>query len=279
MRNLLIFLNRFKIFIVFIALQSMALGIYFSYNYYPGMRFMASTKGLNNSLMNFRNSITDHFSLREKNDSLLAENAHLRNRLKENFIKIQADLVKIDDTLFRQNYSYISANIVNSTVNRRNNFVTLDIGKTHGLEEGMGVVSKNGLVGIVFDVSENYTLVKSILSENINISIKLKKNNEHGLLKWDGSEYTEGLFSGLTNDLEVNPGDTVVTRGSHTHFPRNYPVGVVESAEFVEGKPHQKVVIKFFNDLNTLHYVYVINNLTKMEQIELEAKMGGEKND
>lgn len=279
MRNLLIFLNRFKIFIVFIALQSLALGIYFSYNYYPGMRFMSSTQGLNNSLVNFRNSITEHFELGEKNDSLLAENAYLRNRLKENYIKVQSDLVKFNDTLYRQNYTYIPTNVVNSTINRRNNYLTLDIGKKHGIEEGMGVISKNGLVGIIFDASGSYSIVKSILSENINISIKLKKNNEHGLLKWDGDDHKRGLFTGLTNDLEINPGDTVVTRGSHTHFPRNYPVGVVESAEYVEGKPHQKVIIKFFSDLNTLQYAYVINNLTKNEQLELEAKIGEEKND
>ncbi|MCB0476562.1 MAG: rod shape-determining protein MreC [Crocinitomicaceae bacterium] len=279
MRNLLIFLNRFKIFIVFVALQSIALGIYFSYTYYPGMRFLSSTQTINNSLITFRNGITDHFSLAEKNDSLLAENAYLRNRLKENYVRVQTDLVKISDTLHRQNYTYISSNIINSTINHRNNFVTLDIGKKHGVEEGMGVVSKNGLVGIVFKVSDNYTLVRSILSENINISIKLKKNNEHGLLKWNGRDYKEGLFTGLTNDLEVNPGDTVVTRGSHTHFPRNYPVGVVASAEYEEGQPHQKVIIQFFNDLNTLQYAYIINNLTKQEQLKLEKIIKEENND
>lgn len=257
----------------------MALGLYFSYSYYPGMRFMASTKGLNNSLVNLRNGISDHFYLDEKNDSLLAENAELRNQLKESFVKLQSDIVKINDTIFRQNYSFIPANVVNSTVNRNNNFFTLDIGKKHGIEEGMGVISKNGLVGIVFDVSSNYALVKSVLSENINISIKLKKNNEHGLLKWDGNDYKQGSFTGLTNDLIVEIGDTVVTRGAHTHFPKNYPVGTIASAEFVEGKPHQKVVIDFFNDLNTVQYVYVINNLTKSEQLELEKKMEGDKFD
>lgn len=279
MRNLLIFLNRFKIFIVFVALQSIALGIYFSYTYYPGMRFMSSTQSINNSLVNFRNSITDHFYLSEKNDSLLAENSYLKNQLKENFVRVQSDLVRISDTLYRQNYTYIPSNIVNTTVNHRNNFVTLDIGSKHGIEEGMGVVSKNGLVGIVFKVSDNYTLVRSILSENINISIKLKKNNEHGLLKWNGRDYLTGLFTGLTNDLEVNEGDTVVTRGSNTHFPRGYPVGIVESAEYEEGKPHQKVIIRFFNDLNTLQYAYIINNLTKEEQQKLEKLIEEENND
>ncbi len=279
MRNLLIFLNRFKIFIVFMALQAVALGIYFSYTYYPGMRFMSSTQSVNNSLINFRNSITDHFYLREKNDSLMVENALLKSQLKGSFVKVQSDIVKIEDTLFRQNYTFISSNIINSTINHRNNFVTLDIGSKHGIEEGMGVVSKNTLVGIVFKVSKNYTLVKSVLSENINISIKLKKNNEHGLLKWYGRDHETGLFTGLTNDLEVNPGDTVVTRGSHTHFPRNYPVGVVESAEYEEGKPHQKVIVRFFDDLNTLQYAYIVNNLTKYEQIEIEKAIKEENND
>jgi len=255
------------------ALQTMALGIYFTYTYYPGMRFLSSTRGVNNSLVNLRNSVTEHFSLKDKNDNLLEENAELRNQLKENYVKLQADIVKIDDTLYRQNYTFISANIVNSTVNRRNNFITLDIGSNHGIEEGMGVVSNEGIVGIIFDVSENYSLVKSLLSENINISIKLKKDNEHGLLKWDGGDYKQGLFTGLTNDLDVNIGDTVLSRGSHTHFPRNYPVGVVASSEYVEGKPHQKVIIDLFSDLNTLHYVYVVNNLSKKEQLGLEVKI------
>lgn len=221
--------------------------------------------------MSVRFEITKHFNLSKNNDRLQRENARLRSRRPESFIRVQNGLVKINDTLFHQQYEYIPAIVINSTLSKRNNYFTLNIGSNQGIKRNMGVFSDNGIVGIVHNVSEHYSVVKSVLTEDINIDLMIIPIGLNGLLKWNGKDPRRGSITGISNDMRIKKWSKVVTRGGSGIFPRGLMVGRIEKLKPVEGEPLWDVTVKFSENYRTLQRVYVIKNLLQEEQKDLEA--------
>ena len=273
MRNLIAFFRRFRIFLYFALLQGIALSTYFTYLSYPRSQYLTTASAVSGQLLTYRNDVTKHFQLPYNNRKLQYENIQLRQRLPESFIKVQGAIFKIDDTLQRQQYEYIPAVVINSTVNKRNNYFTLSSGKSSGIYRGMGVFSNKGIVGIIHNVSDHFSVVKSVLTEDINIDVMLEKNGVFGLLKWNGKNAKIGTISSISNDLTLKKWSKIVTRGGSGIFPRGLPVGKIKSLKTVEGKPLWDVEIYYSEDYRKLQNVYVIKNLMLNEQKELEKKI------
>lgn len=220
-----------------------------------------------------RNELTKHFNLGKSNSALQRENKLLREQLPQSFQRLQYGLVKINDTLFKQQYTYIPATVINSTVTKRNNYFTLNIGKSQGIERGMGVFSDKGIVGIIHNVSDYFAVVKSVLTEEINIDVMIEPIGLFGLLKWNGEDQRKGSISGISNDMHIKKWSKVVTRGGSGIFPRGIMVGKIEKLKPVEGKPLWDVVVRFSENYASLQRVYVIKNLMQEEQEELESNI------
>lgn len=273
MRNLIAFFRRFRIFLYFALLQGIALSTYFTYLSYPRSQYLTTASAVSGQLLTYRNDVTKHFQLPYNNRKLQYENIQLRQRLPESFIKVQGAIYKIDDTLQHQQYEYIPAVVINSTVNKRNNYFTLSSGKSSGIYRGMGVFSNKGIVGIIHNVSDHYAVVKSVLTEDINIDVMVEKNGVFGLLKWNGKNPKIGTISSISNDLTLKKWSKIVTRGGSGIFPRGLPVGKIKSLKTVEGKPLWDVEIYYSEDYRKIQNVYVIKNLMLYEQKELEKKI------
>jgi len=273
MRNLIAFFRRFRIFLYFALLQGIALSTYFTYLSFPRSQYLTTASAVSGQLLTYRNNVTKHFQLPYNNRKLQYENIQLRQRLPESFIKVQGALFKIDDTLQHQQYEYIPAVVINSTVNKRNNYFTLSSGKSSGIYRGMGVFSNKGIVGIIHNVSDHYAVVKSVLTEDINIDVMVEKNGIFGLLKWNGKNPKIGTISSISNDLTLKKWSKIVTRGGSGIFPRGLPVGKIKSLKTVEGKPLWDVEIYYSEDYRKIQNVYVIKNLMLHEQKELEKKI------
>jgi rod shape-determining protein MreC len=273
MRNLIAFFKRFRVFLVFVVLQLFAITTYFSFLNFPRARYLTTASTVSGSILGAKHEVTKHFNLTKNNQNLQKENIRLRKQLPESFHRLQYGTVKINDTLFRQQYEYIPALVINSTVIKRNNYFTLDIGSKQKIKRGMGVFSDKGIVGIVHNVSENYAVVKSVLTENINVDIMIEPIGLFGLLKWDGRDPRRGSIAGISNDQSIKKWSKVVTRGGSGIFPRGLPVGRIEKLKPVEGKPLWDVVIRFSEDYRALQRVYVIKNLLREEQENLESEI------
>ena len=273
MRNLIAFFRRFRIFLYFALLQGIALSTYFTYLSYPRSQYLTTASAVSGQLLTYRNDVTKHFQLPYNNRKLQYENIQLRQRLPESFIKVQGAIFKIDDTLQRQQYEYIPAVVINSTVNKRNNYFTLSSGKSSGIYRGMGVFSNKGIVGIIHNVSDHFAVVKSVLTEDINIDVMVEKNGVFGLLKWNGKNPKIGTISSISNDLTLKKWSKIITRGGSGIFPRGLSVGKIKSLKTVEGKPLWDVEIYYSEDYRKLQNVYVIKNLMLNEQKQLEKKI------
>jgi rod shape-determining protein MreC len=256
-----------------VVLQLFAITTYFSFLNFPRARYLTTASSVSGSILGAKHEVTKHFNLTKNNQNLQKENIRLRKQLPESFHRLQYGTVKINDTLFRQQYEYIPALVINSTVTKRNNYFTLDIGSKQKIKRGMGVFSDKGIVGIVHNVSENYAVVKSVLTENINVDIMIEPIGLFGLLKWDGRDPRRGSIAGISNDQSIKKWSKVVTRGGSGIFPRGLPVGRIEKLKPVEGKPLWDVVIRFSEDYRALQRVYVIKNLLREEQENLESEI------
>jgi rod shape-determining protein MreC len=270
MRNLYYFLNRFRVFLIFALFQATSLFLYFTFFNFPKTQYLTSASYVIGTVLTVRNDVTKHFNLSKTNTKLQEENARLHEMLPRNFISIDTNYAVINDTFHQRQFKYIPAIVINSTFDKRNNFFTLNVGKAQGISRGMGVFSDLGIVGIIHNVSENFSVVKSVLTENINIDVMVQSSGAFGLLKWDGSDARFGSISGISNDIKVNMWSKVVTRGGSAIFPRGLPVGKIAKIGSIEGKPLWDIKIRFYEDFRKIQRVYVIKNILKDEQKELE---------
>ena len=253
MRNLIAFFQRFRVFVVFVVLQIIAMSTYFSFLNFPRSQYLTSASSLNASFLKTKHSVTKHFNLAHNNYLLQLENIALRKKLPQSYHQLQHGYVKIDDTLYKQQYVYTPALVINSTCTKENNYFTLDIGKDHGIRRGMGVFSDKGIVGMI---------------EPIGL---------FGLLKWDGKDPRRGTIAGISNDMKIKRWSKVVTRGGSGIFPRGLNVGKIEALNSVEGKPIWDVVMRFSEDYRKIQRVYVIKNLLQEEQFKLEESIPQDK--
>jgi rod shape-determining protein MreC len=277
MRNLIAFFKRFQIFLVFVLLQIVALSAYIQYSDFARLQVFSSASRINGGLFEVRNSVTKHFNLEGTNRKLEWENARLREKLKESNYKAGQDFITIEDTVYHQQYKYIAATVVNNTYDKRNNYMTIDIGKNHGIEKGWGVISSKGVVGTVHLVGERFSVIKTILSKNINVDVSMRDGGAFGLLKWDGVNPKICQIAGISNDISIKKFTKVITRGGSGIYPKGIPVGVITKRKSIEGKPLWDLQVRIAEDFRTIQHVYVVKNVLLDELKELEGKIPPDK--
>lgn len=270
MRNLIAFLQRFRVFLVFILLQLFALGTYFSFVSYPRTSFFNSSTQVFGTLLNWEREITKYLFLDRANQDLQKENIRLLGQLPGSYINIDTSTVKIQDTLMKKSYEYIPATVINSSSSHKNNYFTINAGRLKGVEPKMGVISSNGVVGIVYDVSKHYAVVKSILTSNINISAYVEGTKAPGLIKYLTKNPKNVSLTGISNDINIKNNAKVYTRGSGGYFPPNTLIGHIANINIIEGKPLWDITVELSQDMRRLHYVYVVKHMHKLEIKKLE---------
>jgi len=258
---------------MFALLQVFSLSIYINYLSFPRNQYLTTASVLTGEFLKLENDLTKHFNLSKNNLALQKENIRLRNKLKMSLYKLEEGFIKVNDTIFQQQYTYIPATVINLTVSKRNNYFTLNIGRKQGVYRGLGVFSDKGVVGVIHNTSEHYSVVKSVLTKDINIDVTIEPIGLFGLLKWSGRDARRGSISGISNDLRIKKGSKVVTKGGSGIFPRGLAVGVVEKINPIEGEPLWDVVVKFSENFRTIQRVYVVKNLMIEEQKNIENQI------
>ena len=269
MRNLILFLTRNSYFILFLFLESLALFLVFQNNHFQRAHFLNSSNAIAGNIYKSYSGVTEYFGLKKENRKLAEENVALRNQLRESFSKEFKQPMFVQDSLHNKQYLFLSAKVVNNSTNRPDNYITLNIGSKAGVKSGDAVIASDGVVGIVRDVSDNFSSVMSALNEKSAVSVVIKKFNEPSILKWNGIDEDYALLERVPSHLELLKGDTITTSPSST-FPEGIMVGYVESYEKIAGNTFYNVTIKLSTDFSQLRYVTVVKNLLREEQTNLE---------
>jgi rod shape-determining protein MreC len=279
MRNLIAFFQRFRLFLVFIALQVIALTMMVNMSVYANLQFFSTTSRMNAGIFSLRQSVDKHFYLETQNQRLARENAYMHARLKQSNYQVERNITFIEDTTYKRKYKYIPGTVIQSTYDKRNNYMTIDLGSNHGVKKGDGVISTAGVVGIVHMVGTDYSLVKTVLSQNINQDVMLEKNGAFGLMKWDQKSPRVIQIEGISSDIYFKKWVKVVTRGSAGVFPKGIPVGVVKNRKKMEDRPLWYVDVLLTTDFRTIQQIYVVKNLHQEEIDKLQRAIPVDKDE
>lgn len=263
------FLYKYHVVGLFILLELFAFSIMIRQNAFHQAAFTNYVRNMSGKLYEELNSVASYMALRETNQKLLRENAILRSRLPEAFWSDEVEITQVLDTLHRQQYDYIPADVVNNTVHKQYNYITLNRGKLHGVEPDMAVVSSDGIVGIVNGVSEHYSTVISLLNKDFRVSARLKSSDHFGALKWDEVSFSHADLNDIPHHAKLQQGDTVVTSGLSPIFPEGLLIGTVSSFQIKDGN-FFTIKVDLSTDFRKLKHVNLIKNYLREEQLNLE---------
>ncbi len=269
MQNLFRFISKHYYLFLFILLEGIAIGLYINNSFYQRTIFVNATNNITGGINQSISNIQDYLYLKNANKILVQENADFRNRSENSFIRIDQMNFEINDSVYKQYFEYTGAKVISNSVNKRNNFIMLNKGRIDGIEKDMAVISPKGVVGIVKEVSINFSALISVLHKDFMLSVKIKKNNYVGTLSWDGKHYQYGILKDIPFHVSISKGDTIVTSGYSLLFPENIMVGTIQHFNINEGDNFYSIKVNFSEDYNKLAYVYVVKNLRKTEQDEL----------
>ncbi len=264
MRYLIAFLWKHSFFFLFVFLECIALILIIKSQNYQSSAIFSSTNQFTGSVNQIYSDINGYFSLNKSNSELLETNAQLLNQ--------QLNSFEFSDTGFLYKdtiYKYIGAKVISNSTHLRNNYIMLNRGTKHGIEQDMGVITSNGVVGVVIGVSKNFSTVMSVLHKDSKISARIKKNKQLANVVWNEIDYHHGTLEDIPTHLQLSVGDTIVTSGNSLIFPEGIIIGTITEYQSKEGENLNSATIKFTNDFNALYHVYVIQNLKRNEILNL----------
>lgn len=275
MRNLLRLIVQYYFFFLFLFLEAVSVLLVVQHNNFHRARFINVTRSMEGFFYETFGGIREYMLLRQTNEDLQKENTLLRNRLDALTRKMEPSPAVRMDSVPRRQFSYIPATVINSSTNKQFNFITLNKGRHHGIEPEMAVISPKGVVGVVYAVSGNFSSVIPMINRNFRLSVKIRRNDYFGSLSWPGTGYDLAILEEIPFHVDLQPGDTIVTSGYSAIFPEGIPVGTVKEFEAVEGNFYT-IQVDIAVDYKNLSQVYVIRNLIRDEQLELERISGND---
>ncbi len=217
-----------------------------------------------------------YFHLKKINESLASENERLLNNLTENFQSpdtgkhIITDTISIDTSNSQRRYLYRSARVVNNSVSLPNNYISIHRGELQGVKKDMGVIGSQGLVGVVVNTSENFSVVMTLLSRQSSVSAKLLKTGEIGKVSWDGVSPERVTLINIPKSAKVTEGDSVITSGYSLSFPANVLIGTITEIIDDNSSNFYTLMLKPSTNFYNVEFVNVVENLQKDEQKRLE---------
>lgn len=276
MRSLFRFLLRNYFVMMFLALEAISFSLMVSLNNYQRVAFVNSSNDLVGTLYERFSHLDDYFSLSRTNARLAAENASLRKQLQFRIMNQEKYPVNRPDTVEAPAYYFASAKVISNSVNKQFNYITLNKGSRHGIKPDMGIISADGVVGVITNVSPNYSTGLSILNKRLSIPAKINKNNYFGALVWDGNHSNTADLKEIPFHIIVNVGDTVVTSGYSSIFPEGIMIGTISKFDVETGTNFYNIKVDLSTNFRTLKYVEVVKNTKQAELKKLETNNVGE---
>ncbi|MCK9218767.1 MAG: rod shape-determining protein MreC [Bacteroidales bacterium] len=271
MGNLFDFLRKHYFYFLFLLLESFSLILLVNYNEFQGSSLYTASNTVSGSVNKIFNGISEYFSLRKTNQVLIEELAKLHSRLPETYYKTDTTRHFYNDSIKALAYKYISAKVISNSTNKRNNFLMINKGRLQGLENHMGVIIGNKIVGQIVSVSPHFSWIMSMLNKDSRISGKFKKNNQLVNVEWNGGNYRKGQVKEIPKHVVIMKGDTIITSGNSDIFPEGLLIGTMCDYTISPDENFNHGELLFSTDFNSLGYVEVIIDIMRKEKEDLKA--------
>lgn len=285
MQNLLEFLIKNKHWFLFIVLELLSVVLLFRFNSYQGSVYFTSASYVAGCVNEAEAEVLQFFHLKEVNAELSTENHKLQREvatLKDRLLKVTHDTtyIEVRQAEILDGYSMVGAKIVSNSVSRNNNFITIDKGEKDGVKAEQGVVSSNGIVGIVYRVSDHYSLVMPVVNSKSNISCRIRGRNYFGCLHWEGGSPRMAVLDDIPRHAHFKVGDMIETSGYSSVFPEGLLVGQVCHIGNSRDGLSYRLSVRLSTNFSNLRDVNVIvsNNVNEIKLLEQQA-VEAEKNE
>ena len=274
MRNLLEFLSKYYHWLLFVVLEVISFVLLFQFNSYQGSVWFTSANAVVGKLYELEADVESFFSLTKVNKDLTLRNFYLERQVNQ-LSRLYADLTK-DTTIAERNeleflsrYQLIPAKVVSNSVDRNDNLMTIDRGSKDGVEKDMGVACGNGVVGVVYLVSDHYSVVMPVLNYHSRISCAIRRRGYFGYLKWQGGDANIAYVEDVPRHAKFKRGDWVETSGYSSIFPPGVLVGkIIEVYNSRDGLSY-RLKVQLTTDFGNLRDVCVISDKGIAERTRL----------
>jgi len=272
MQQILNFIFKNSNRLLFLLLLFISLVLVIKSHSYHRSQFVNSANLVTGSIYEKTSEVKSYFYLRKENEKLAKENAYLKKLLFNK--KDSTSVLAKDSTKGYDKIDVIQAKIVDNEFNTPENYITIKGGSLQGIEPDMGVVSNQGIVGIVEKVSPRYSTVLSVLNIKSKINAKVKRSNHFGSLIWNAKNAGYAQLRDVPRLATVKRGDTIVTGGISKIFPENIPVGIIDKIYIDTETNYFTLDVRLFNDMTNLNHVYIIKNkeIKEINKLEEETK-------
>lgn len=267
-KNILAILVNFGSTILFVLLEIVCLYMIVNNNKEQALIWTNSSNIFVGALYKRYDKFTSYLQLRLENEKLAAENASLRASLLSKNFKVNKQ-----DSLLASNFEFIPAIIINNSVTKLNNKITLNKGTDHGVQKGMGVISSEGIIGVVVNASSKYSTVISVLNIRTKVSGLVKRTNSLGDIVWKGKNPAYVQMNSIPQYVPLIVGDSVITSGFSTVFPKGQMIGIIEKIDQNSRTGYYDVDVKLSTDLGSLSQVYIVKNIIfeKVKEFEKDT--------
>lgn len=276
MHNLTEFLAKHNHWFVFLVLEVVSMVLLFRYNSYQGSVWFSSANAVTGKVYEWDSAVESYFSLSGVNSQLTQRNAFLEQQVRmldDSIARLtrsqEAAVTRLSSMVPFQGCRLIPAKVVANMVNRYDNLITIDKGSADGVKRDMGVVCGMGVVGIVYLVSEHYSIVIPALNSHSNISCTIQRRGYFGYLRWRGGSSQLAYLEDVPRHAHFKLGDNVVTSGYSSVFPPGVMVGkVLHVFNSADGLSY-RVQVKLSTDFALLRDVCLVDDSALQERIDL----------
>jgi rod shape-determining protein MreC len=245
-------------------------------NQFQRSKYLQVMREVTGNIYSVTNRLSSYLYLKSVNAELIAQLAQLTTEVQDYHRRMEilrgdsgrTEALGVDSLLYR----FIPAQVVNNSVFFLENYITLNKGSIDGIRPDMGVLSPGGVVGVVVSTSPHFSTVISLLNIKYRLNGKIKQNDYYGPLVWDGKDPQHSYLTEIPRYAEYQSGDTIVTSGYSTVFPKGIPVGAIVDAQRQRDDNYRSLRIRLFTNFNNLSEVLIVDNRLQQEQKELEAR-------
>ncbi len=279
MRNIFLFIRQYFNLLSFLILQIICIVSISKFSKTHEAFFSTKANEVTGVINARYNGFTKYFNLSKVNQDLAIENNKLRNLLQSNIVASDSSVISRVDTLIKdtlnryRKYTFLPAIVVGNTVSLESNFITLERGSKQGVKPEMGVLGPNGIIGKVVSVSENYSVVMSLLNRNSKVSAMFKRGKEQYAenIEWDGENPDYLVMKKVSKAVDVKKGDSIVTSRYSPSFPSLLLIGVIDKIEKDDEGNTYSLKIKSATNFRTIQHVNIIVNHYFTEQHKLDS--------
>ena len=276
MRNLIEFIKKYNHWFVFVLLEVVSFVLLFKFNSYQGSVWFSSANAVAGKVYELDAAVKNYFSLTKINQQLNVRNLYLEQTVRK--LSEQVDeltgqkdpswLARTQEQVLKE-CKLIPAKVITNSLDKRDNFITIDKGRADGVRKDMGVACGNGVVGVVYMVSEHYAVVIPLLNSKSNLSVTIRERGYYGYLHWTGGRADLAYVDDIPRHAHFRLGDLVETSGYSSIFPPGIIVGqILHVYNSADGLSY-RVQVRLTTDFGNLRDVCVIDNTAMEERINL----------